>query len=90
MSQTTIFMEEHIREKTRDVAATMRRYADSIEKVADHKDVTYIPAAVIQEVINMQANLRYDLPAVWLGELLKGERAEAAIEESKSGSGTPA
>lgn len=76
MSQHTEFMANHIREKTRDVARTMRDYADKIDRLADEKDLTYIPAAVVQTVINMQSNLRYDLPAVWLGELLKAERAE--------------
>jgi len=72
------FMEEHIREKTRDVAKAMRHYADKIDRVAGSDDITWIPAAVVQEVINMQMNLRYDLPAVWLGELLKLERMDAA------------
>lgn len=72
----TSYIENHIREKTRDVAKIMRDYADRIEQAADHEDITYIPAAVSQTITNALANLRADLPAVWLGELLKAERAE--------------
>lgn len=72
------FAEKHIRETTVLVAKAMRDYADRIERLAEYEDVTYIPAAVVQTVISMQSNLRYDLPAMWLGELLKVERSEAA------------
>ncbi len=78
------FIEQHIRDKTREVAKVMQDYATRIERLADGTDLPGIPAELVQLVINMQSNLRYELPAMWLGELLKAERAQVVLDAERA------
>lgn len=67
-------IENHIREKTRDVAQNLRHLANMVDKIADSKTVDTIPGDLAYAIENGIANARVELPAVWFGNLRAVER----------------
>jgi hypothetical protein len=89
MTSMTESLERAMRDRVRETAATMRRYAAEMENASVYPDATQIPALSVQVLVNLMMNMRLDLPATYLGEIVKMERAELEIAEQARGSYRP-